>query len=86
MSNKPEFKNQYITIWPPNQYGRQIVIEKRYKDKKTEEWKATNKYFENELPKIFEALKEAMQHLGVPSNEEALENITNTFDDDSIPF
>lgn len=85
MSNKPLLKNKYVTVWD-GQWGKQIVIEKSYKDKKSNEWKRSNKFFENELPELISALQEAMLTLGVPSNEEAQETNTNDFDDDSIPF
>lgn len=84
-SNKPILKNKYVTVWD-GQWGKQIVIEKSYKDKKTKEWKSSNKFFENELPELISALQEAMLTLGVPTNEQAEENIINTFDDSDIPF
>lgn len=87
MSNKPILKNKYVTVWPPGEYGHSIVIEKSYKDKKTQEWKRTNKFFENELPTLLEAVKEAIQALANSSeNDEALQNITNAFDDQDIPY
>ena len=80
MSNKPAFKNKYVTVWDGD-YGKTFVVEKSYKDKKTDEWKRSNKFFENEMPALLEALKEAMQ-----SRSEVVQEDTNDFSDEEIPF
>lgn len=92
MSNKAILKNKYVTIWD-GQWGKQIVIEKSYKDKKTQEWKRSNKFFENELPELISALQEAMQLVGTEDTEQGSEisfndssDPTNVFNEDDIPF
>jgi hypothetical protein len=85
MSSKPEFKNKYCTVWPAGQYGRNLEVKKSYKDKKTGEWKESTKFFENEIPALFEALKEVMSLLN-GQDAEAIENVTNVYNDEDIPF
>lgn len=79
MSKQPEFKNKYVTVWD-SQYGLNLVVEKSYKDKKTNEWKKSSKFFMNEAPALIEAIKEALQHF------DSVDKVKNAFDDGGVPF
>ncbi len=82
MSNRPAFKNKYITVWDSN-WGLSITIEKSYKDKKTDSWKKSNKFFSNELPALKEAISELEAFL--KEKEEGVSQVVNDFvNDDGV--
>lgn len=92
MSNKPAFKNKYFTVWD-GKFGPTVTVEKRYHDKKTDTWKSSNKFFENEMAAFCVALKEVMEHLGIEDGNKEVEaafddanDPTNVFNDEDIPF
>jgi hypothetical protein len=50
-----------------------VVIEVRYKDKKTGEWKGTNSLSINDIPKAILALQQAYEYLMTKPKEQTLD-------------
>jgi len=52
-----------------------VVIEVRFRDKKTGEWKGTNSLSINDIPKAILALQQAYEYLMIKSDKASTENI-----------
>lgn len=50
-----------VTMWPANNGGYTYQISKRYRDKKTEEWKDSKYLYKSDLEKLVVLLHEAIE-------------------------
>ena len=72
-------KGLQVTMWPTNNGGHSFQIIKRYKDKKTEEWKDSKYFYKEDLEKLQALIKEALAYK--PEVQQS-----NFGVDDDIPF
>lgn len=55
-------KGLQVAMWQTNNGGYSFSINKRYKDKKTEEWKDSKYFWKDDLTMLIELLKQAVTY------------------------
>ena len=90
-----------VAVWPTKTGGVSATIQKRYKDKLTQEYKTTTVYFVEDLETLRDILSEAIMFMrhGEPTTKgmQSVQDVLNTamshmsapaidIDNDDIPF
>lgn len=91
-------KGMDIAAWPTRNNGYSFTIQKRYKDKQTQEWKTTTTYFPDDLAVLLDLINQAkawahdngLENTGPidtrPAAPEVKAVVQQMFEDDEIPF